>query len=285
MKSKTITPAGLGATKSKTAYTVDPRVIKIDDKLNPRMDYGTPEDWIEFKNSIREKGVQQNLKVFIDQQTQEFHLYHGFRRMKAVLELIEEGVNIETVPFDEVSPNEEEAIVDHFVLNNGKPLNDVEMAEGLHKLKVLSGDASLAEISKRIGLDYQKAHNLYFFAEHAGTQLKKQVVGDAMSFSTAFNIAKTAKSVTEQNKMIKEGVIKAKKEGKDKIRGKHIAKISEQKVSFEVKLGNILIEAEKDPHVDREVINMIQALMKAIKEGKDSKDIVHILNLQLAHAS
>src|SRR5690606_41041461 len=97
-------------------FNIDPRLIKVDWDSNPREDYGD-EDFEELKESIRSNGVEMPLLVFIDKVSNEIALAHGFRRMKAISQLIEEGVEITSVPIKNIPNNLETILAYHLTLN------------------------------------------------------------------------------------------------------------------------------------------------------------------------
>jgi hypothetical protein len=267
--------------KKGQSYSIAPSEILVDRELNPRSEYGEGDDWTSFKESIKDRGIEQNLKAYFDADKKEFHLVHGFRRMKAVQELIAEGHDIPLVPFDIVENNKEDAIIGHFVLNSGKPLTDAEMAEGLKRLKTHSGEENVAELARKVGIPYQKAHNLLNFAVSAGAQLKKAVASGEISFSVANKIAH-AGNITEQNRLLKEGKEKSSTAGKSKVRTQHISKINTEKVNLETKIGNLMAEADKSEDLDKEAFNMFVAVIKALKAGTPTADILPLFNLQVA---
>lgn len=112
----------------KSMFKVDPREIIFDPDKNPRKFYGTTSDWNAHKESIRQNGVKESIKI---QNTREGTiLVHGFRRMKAVMELIAEGVDIKSVPCEvvPVGYTEEQILMDHLILNSGLSLTPLEEA-------------------------------------------------------------------------------------------------------------------------------------------------------------
>src|ERR1035441_5602000 len=96
------------------AIMMDPRIIQIEEAFNPR-DYRLKENRAhldELKASIKVRGVLQPLLVRFDAQQQCAVLVNGECRLRAVIELIESGVEIETVPVLQVQGgNETERLV------------------------------------------------------------------------------------------------------------------------------------------------------------------------------
>ena len=87
-------------TSARDQLMIDPRIILIDDGENPR-NYDLPENHAhldELKRSIREMGVLIPLLVRYDAARKAAVVVDGECRLRAVLELITEGEDIDTVP-------------------------------------------------------------------------------------------------------------------------------------------------------------------------------------------
>lgn len=110
----------------KSIFKVDPREIIFNSENNPRKFYGTKEEWKAHKESIRQHGVKDAIKI---QNTREGTiLVHGYRRLIAVMELIAEGVDIEFIKCEVMPVNytEEQILMDHITLNSGLSLTPLE---------------------------------------------------------------------------------------------------------------------------------------------------------------
>lgn len=259
-------------------YAINPIDIIADKDLNPRLDYGSPEDWESFKNSIKDYGVQQNIKVYYDEPTKTYHLVHGFRRMEAVKQILADDPTLEIlqlVNVDIVEKNDENALIGHFILNSGKPLNDVEMGDALLKFKKLTHENNIAEIARRIGLPYAKVNTLLGFAEKAGVKVKKAVISGEMSFSDAKTLVKKNKGIKDQAIVMEAAKQQALESGSKKIKI-----VDEEKVNFETRIGNLIAFLMEDEDVDVEAVNMFKAVIKALKDKVPNEDIVPIFNLQ-----
>jgi ParB family chromosome partitioning protein len=116
---------------------MDPRIIQIEKAFNPR-DYRLKENrehLDELKASIKMRGVLQPLLVRFDPQQQCAILNDGECRLRAVLELIEEGVEIATIPILQVQGgNETERLVIALTANTGKPLSKWESGTAFKRL-------------------------------------------------------------------------------------------------------------------------------------------------------
>lgn len=130
-------------------FKVDPKVLIIEDGFNPREKFGDVED-IELKNSINENGVQIPLKV---QKTPEGNLKirDGGRRHWACMQLINEGVDIKSVPVMLIDKNttDDDGLFLALITNTGKPFKPYEEAKAFQRLK--SHGHSVADIARRIG--------------------------------------------------------------------------------------------------------------------------------------
>jgi ParB/RepB/Spo0J family partition protein len=109
----------------------------VDDAFNPR-DYTLPENHAhldELKRSIRENGVLVPLLVRYDAARKAAVLCDGECRLRAVLELIAEGVEILTVPTIQVSGgNESDRLLIAITANTGKPLSKWELGNAFQRL-------------------------------------------------------------------------------------------------------------------------------------------------------
>ena len=116
---------------------IDPRIIIIDDGHNPR-DYNLPENHAHLdalKRSIRENGTLVPLLVRFDPARKAAVLVDGESRLRANLELIAEGVEIDTVPTVQVAGgNESDRLLIAITANTGKPLSKWELGGAFQRL-------------------------------------------------------------------------------------------------------------------------------------------------------
>lgn len=266
VKAKKVTAKNSEFVSRKDGYTINPKNIIVIWEENERDDYGTPEDFEAFKENIKQNGVLQNIKCFIDENG-DWHLDHGFRRMKAILELADEGHVIEKVSFDPVTKNEEETLVRHFTLNSGKNLTDLEAAKALKKLQILMCTDNINDVAKRVSLPYVKVYNLIKFESEAGSAIKNAVGEGEMKFTVAQNIVKHNKSVKDQIDTLEKSRENAKEAGKKTITSKHVSPKKDVQLAFDITLNIVLHEASKLENADKDLINLVETVMKAIKAG------------------
>jgi ParB-like chromosome segregation protein Spo0J len=139
-------------TSARDQLMIDPRIILIDDSFNPR-NYDLPENHAHLdalKRSIRENGTLVPLLVRYDAERKAAVLVDGECRLRANLELIAEGVEIDTVPTIQVpGGNESDRLLVAITANTGKPLSKWELGGAFQRL--YNHGWSPAKISTRTG--------------------------------------------------------------------------------------------------------------------------------------
>ena len=139
--------------KTKTdLYKIDPRAIVIMDGFNSRCDFG---DLDELAQSIKENGILNpiSVKPFTDNDgIERYKLVDGERRYRAVMSLIEQGVDIQRVPalFISKSTNEFEMILQQLTRNEGKRFNEYEMGLAYKKMLDVS-QMTRKELALKLG--------------------------------------------------------------------------------------------------------------------------------------
>lgn len=124
--------------------------LKIIEGFNIRTDYG---DIPLLASQIEEHGVKVPLQGYKEKGTEIYVVKDGHRRYAALVYLKEKGRLPEEifVPFvlEPQKYNEEQRIVDMFIMNEGKPLTPLEQAECVRRLQ--NFHYSDTEIAKKIG--------------------------------------------------------------------------------------------------------------------------------------
>ena len=133
-------------------YKIDPRAIVIMDGFNSRCDFG---DLDELAQSIKENGILNpiSVKPFTDNDgIERYKLVDGERRYRAVMSLIEQGVDIQRVPalFISKSTNEFEMILQQLTRNEGKRFNEYEMGLAYKKMLDVS-QMTRKELALKLG--------------------------------------------------------------------------------------------------------------------------------------
>lgn len=266
-----ITLKKTGSASRKDAYTMNPKDIVVIWEENPRKNYGD-ESFKMLKESIRVAGEIINpLMITPTEDNEGWKLSHGFRRMKAILELADEGFVIESVRV-QASKNQEEILVNHIILNNTtKELDDVELADCLRQLSKMIGDDNMQTLSKRTGIPYAKVRILLGFAESAGTILKDAVKKDEISFSAATEIAQNSNNIDSQVQILDAAKKGAELEGKKRVSSGNVNKVlgKSEKLSKDLqKLRTILCRVGEFENVVMAIDNI----------GLDQSEIISILN-------
>lgn len=280
---------GAVGVKRTDIYTMNPMDIKVKWADNPRYDYGTEEEWAELKNSIRNEGVKNPVQIYLDKKTNEVYLAQGYRRMKAVLELVNEGLtDLKAIKVQLIEFNEETILQNHYTQNNtGKPLNDIEMGELLLKVKKLSGQ-SLEEIASRFGMTYQKVNKLINFVTQASSMNKKLVAQKKLSLNSAIAVTKQAHGIREQNEILKNATSEMEKSGKTKIKPEHLMKSGvkttvhtasinklENDTNFDLLKRTIAYAStSQDEGVDVEFIERLESIIDLIEQQRPVEEIM-----------
>lgn len=104
--------------------------LRLVEGLNIRADYG---DIQQLAESIKINGLKVPLSGY--RQGEEFFIVDGHRRYQALTILHEQGVDV-IAPFllEQRGTNEEQRIINMVLSNEGKPLNPLELAEGVRRL-------------------------------------------------------------------------------------------------------------------------------------------------------
>jgi ParB/RepB/Spo0J family partition protein len=117
-------------------YKIDPRKLQIKAEWNSR-DFSDPANMDHIKMlaaSIKEVGVKEPLKVNIEDNIP--YVTNGECRLRAVMMLIEQGVEIKSVPVmgEDRFANEADRLFTQFISNSGKPFGPIENARLFKRL-------------------------------------------------------------------------------------------------------------------------------------------------------
>jgi ParB/RepB/Spo0J family partition protein len=117
-------------------YRVDPKLIQIKEGWNSReaTDPQNSNHIAELAASIKEVGVKRPLICY--QENDIVYVTDGHCRLQAVMHLIEEGVEIKTVPVivEDRYANEADRVFSQIIQNSGKPLTSLEQAKVFKRL-------------------------------------------------------------------------------------------------------------------------------------------------------
>lgn len=181
----------LNKTTKSDIYQIDPRNIVVVDGFNSRSDFGNID---ELAAQIKEQGVLNPISVqsFKDENGQEkYRLVDGERRYRAVMKLINSGVEIARVKALVLPKNlsEEDLLIQQALRNEGKQFNEYEW--GILAQKLEAKGFTRKEIAEKLGkntgvvtywfqiLDMDEEHrNLVRDGKLGGSDLRRIITGN-----------------------------------------------------------------------------------------------------------
>lgn len=211
----------------------------VIDRPNVRDSYDE-EKYQALKESIRVNGVQQAITVRKIKGVNKYSLAHGFTRYRAVKELREEGVDIQTLLAFSTEMNEEEELLFHITANSGAELTQAEVSNILVRLSKYG--YSNKDLAKKLGYSEMKVSNLLAYQNKTAQQVKNYVAEGVISVSTATEIARQASSLSEQTEMVEKVIKEKEANGKSKtVSLKEVTK----KVKFDIdaRFGELISKA------------------------------------------
>lgn len=183
----------------------DPRIIvRKPEGWNLRKCYNKKD---EYKASIREIGLKEPLSVMID--GDQVVLTHGYTRHLAILELISEGIPIDSVPCLIEEGNEADLTISMLVKNDGEALLPIEQAEGFRRLKAWGW--SPTKIASHTGKSVTTIEK-YLKLLNLPPELQQQVIEGEISSTTTLNVVAQVEKVEDAAPvldLIKEGQVSA----------------------------------------------------------------------------
>lgn len=190
---------------------ISPRELTIKEGLNIRGKFGDDQEDLDFLENIRENGVKEPILIY--REGTDLIVSNGHRRLTAVLMCISEGADIKTVPCIVAEQNyrEENAVIDAFIRNTGRPLTPYEQSIGVQRLFNYGWTAE--QIAKKIGKTQAHVSNLKTLANlpHA---VQNSIEEGKISSSLALQISRECDKPEEIEKVVEATVKNAKKEGK-----------------------------------------------------------------------
>lgn len=172
-------------TSARDQLFIDPRIIQIEEGHNPR-NYDLPENRMhldQLKASIRANGTLNPLWVRYDVQEKAAILVDGECRLRANLELIAEGVEIEAVPTIQVpGTNEADRLLLAVTANTGKPLSKWESGGAFMRFRNFGwSDEKIAERTGYAIRFIQEAMELADAPEEVKHMLSSQAVTPSLA--------------------------------------------------------------------------------------------------------
>lgn len=191
-------------TGRKDLYTMDPRLIKVEDGFNPRQDFGDIES---LRDSIIQNGVEQAIKVC--RRGDDFIITDGHRRHRATMLAVDMGYDIKIpAQLDRRGISDTERLISAFVSNDSEPLKTFEEAELFRRL-VAYGE-TIVSIAKRIGKHKDTVERRLALVD-AIPALKVEVTNGNISATDASAIVKESDGDTKKQE---QEIDKAKKGGR-----------------------------------------------------------------------
>lgn len=206
---------------------VRPELIIVNEKENPRQDYGNIE---ELMLSIIENGIRTPLNVY--EKSGKYVLKNGFRRMRAVQLAIKNGKTIERVPvlLEQTKLNEEERTLEHIINNDGKPLTMLEQSEVIRRL--LNYGWKVTDVVKRTGKARGYIENLILLTQ-VPMKVQHYVKEGKISAHAVIQIMQAVKGDGQKATQEVEAAIEtASESGKQKATPKHVATKEVKSQSF-----------------------------------------------------
>lgn len=274
MKTKTAKAAVKDATatyQKETYLMIPPKVIIVDEKKNPRTDYGNVE---ELMISILENGIRNPLKGF--EKDGKIFLREGFRRMRAVNLALEKGKKIELVPIilEKRPMSEEERTLEFLINNDGKPFTMLEQAEVIKRL--LNFEWKVTDIVKKTGKARGYIENLILLTR-VTMKVHNYLKDEKISAHAVIQIMQAVKGDAEKAaKEVEEAIKTAGEAGKGKATPKHVAtqKVKTQSFGKFYKWAEEIADAiAGQKNVIKEREEVLSQLLVAFENGQPASQV------------
>lgn len=188
-------------------YRLDPKLIQIKEGWNSRetQDPANANHVAELAASIREIGVKKPLVCYMENEV--VYVTDGHCRLQAVMHLIEEGVEIKTVPVmvEDRFANEADRIFSQIVHNAGKPLTSLEQAKVFKRLVDLGWKQG--EIASKAGISGGRVSQLLELLILPAI-LQKYIIEGKASASMVLQLYKKHKQNVDETIMELNGAVK-----------------------------------------------------------------------------
>lgn len=204
-------------------FRMDPRKIVIRHGWNSR-DFDLPENQThvdQLAESIREVGVKEPLAGY--HEDGQFILTNGESRLRAVLKLLSEGHNVETVP---VQPEprhatEAEHVLSQIIRNSGKPFTPIENARVFARLIGLG--MTNRDIAAKVGMTPERVAQIAKL-DTVTPAVREHIKKGEITSTLVQRIQAKAKDANEVEEQVVEAIKTAQAEGKKKATPKHAVK-------------------------------------------------------------
>jgi|GEM_PF-1624654 len=248
-------------------YRINPCLITVDPNWNSR-DFELVENQLHIQTlgaSIASEGVK--VPLTIAYKNSQVILRDGECRLRAVWYAINNlGAEIATVPIiqEKSFDSEADSLVGQFIRNAGKPFTAIESGKHFHRLLSFM---SVEEIARRVGQSPSRVRQLLEL--HSGPEEIKAMVaaGEVSSTQAISTLQACHGNAHEALAVLKKGLENAKKEGKDRLTGKHITDPKAKGVTVKKLLSDIFSKVyyEEDENTGDIIITLQNAEWQAIK--------------------
>lgn len=236
-------------------YRLDPKIIKMHEGWNSReaTDPANANHISELAASIREVGVKKPLVCYMENDI--VYVTDGHCRLQAVMHLIEDGIEIKTVPVmvEDRHANEADRIFSQIVHNAGKPLTSLEQAKVFKRLLDLGWVQK--DIALKAGISGGRVSQLLELLILPAI-LQKYIIEGKASASMVLNIYKKHKHNVDETIMELNGAVKvAEESGRKRAMPKDTAEGSEGNAKAEKgqSLKNYLKELVATAYADERI--------------------------------
>ena len=206
----------------KDMFSVDPRILKVAEGYNVRRINKEDPSYLQNRSSIIFEGVKDPLTV--QKRDGQYFIVAGHIRYSIVMDLIEEGEFIESVPVRPVRMNQEQLTIDLITSNSKTPLNQIEQGEVFQRLYELGN--TIKEVSLKTGSTIPHIANCTLLFS-LSDKFKEMVYNEKISASLLLQQARETKGSDKKvdevalEKKVNRIVKRAQKEGKRKATDKH----------------------------------------------------------------
>ncbi|MBI3518048.1 MAG: ParB/RepB/Spo0J family partition protein [Bacteroidetes bacterium] len=247
---------------------VPPSQIIVDEKKNPREDYGNVE---ELMLSIVENGIRNPLKGYL--KDGKVILREGFRRMRAVKLALEKGKTVERVPviIEDRPMSEEERTLEFLINNDGKPFTMLEQSEVIRRL--MNFEWKVTDIVRKTGKARGYIENLIMLTK-VPMKIQNYIKEGKISAHAVIQIMQAVKQNPDAAAKEVEAAIQAAKEsGKEKATPKHVGtkKVKSQSYGKFYKWAEEIADAiagRKDVFKQREEV--LDKMLIAFENGQSA---------------
>ncbi len=236
------------ALSRKDSYMLDPTSIKIEPGYNIRESLNLE----GLKASIKVDGVTDPLVV--RQDGDELILVQGHRRLTAVLELINEGVEIKAIPAYSVRLSNEQRVVDLITSNDGEPLKMHEQGAAYARLENFGW--SIEQIATKVGKTQSHISNCLKLFQMP-KEIRDQINAGMLAPSVALDLSRKVKGEKAFVEKVELAVSKAKSEGKKKV----TAKITKKRYSLSDEIKALVIDLVNEMEIEEEDKNHIEYIL------------------------